>query len=271
MTKAPAAELSCQTDEIGHTWSGSVHEISTLRETLGLSVDLPKALLLDLDGTLLESEHHWLAAEVEVMAGYGKEWSVDDQRHCLGGPLERVSDYMAHRIGGNVDPIHIGQALLETVGKHFSAHDIEWRPGACELVMQAHQRGIPTAIVTASWRSLLDSIIDQMTATAGEFTASVAGDEVTLGKPHAEPYLKAAQILGVKPRECLALEDSITGATSAFASGARVVAIAHLTPIRIPGVAVVDTLSGQSIEDLWGHAKIVSDSMTQGIFHDGGT
>lgn len=216
----------------------------------------PKALLLDLDGTLLESERLWLIAEQSVMARYGYSWTAADQHHCLGGPLERVANYMKLRANAAVTSEVIGSELLSAVSHLFKTEPIEWRPGAQALVFQAHALHIPTVIVTASWRGLVNNVMARMSETVGEFTHSIAGDEVTNSKPHPEPYLNAAISVGVAIEDCLAIEDSPTGTLSAVAAGARVIAVEHMTAIDVAGAVIVSTLEGQNVESLW---KLVND------------
>lgn len=211
----------------------------------------PKALLLDLDGTLLESEKLWFIAEQRLMGSYGHSWTVQDQRHCIGGPLSRVADYMELHINGVQPASIIGAELLREVGSLFASEPIEWRPGAQALVMQAHKLQIPTVIVTASWRVLLDSVMARMSETVGDFTLSVAGDEVRKSKPHPEPYLNAAAGVGVPIDQCLAIEDSHTGTLSAVNAGAKVIAVAHMQPVEVPGAVLLKTLEGQDVESLW--------------------
>jgi len=218
-------------------------------------VTKPKALLLDLDGTLLDSERLWLLAEEQVMHRYGYVWTFADQQHCLGGPLERVAEYMEVKSDGSGRAEIIMDELLNAVAKLFATEALVWRPGAQAIVAQAHQLRIPTAIVTATWRSVLDSVMKRMGESVGSFTHSVAGDEVQNSKPHPEPYLLAALSLGVPIGECLAIEDSPTGALSAVSAGARVVAVEHMAPINVDGACVLTTLVGHDVESLW---KIVS-------------
>jgi HAD superfamily hydrolase (TIGR01509 family) len=131
---------------------------------------------------------------------------------------------------------------------------IAWRPGARELLDDAVILGLPVALVTASWRRLIEAVHDRLVAELGyePFTVIVGGDDVTRGKPHPEPYLTAAAALGQQPANCLALEDSPTGVTSALSAGCRVVGIAHISPIDpVEGLQLVTTLEGRSISDLW--------------------
>ena len=211
----------------------------------------PKALLLDLDGTLLESEKLWMIAERRVMDRYGYTWTVQDQRYSVGGPLSRVADYMELQINGKQHSSIIGAELLSEVASLFESEPVEWRPGAESLVRQAHELQIPTVIVTASWRVLLDAVMARMSKNVGNFTLSLAGDEVEQSKPHPEPYLAAAAGIDVPISECLAIEDSPTGTLSAVRAGAKVIAVAHPQTIEVPGAVVLETLEGQDVESLW--------------------
>lgn len=217
---------------------------------------LPKAVLFDLDGTLLDSEHLWLKAEMSTMSHWNVNWTSVDQQICLGGPFERVATYMHNLVTDHDDPSPttlqgISDLLLANIVELFSTTRIAWRPGARDLVLQAHKLGIPTAIVTASWRVLLDAVLANMSADVGEFTVTVAGDEVPRSKPDPFPYARAARLLHVDPGDCLAIEDSPTGTASAVSSGAKTIAIQHVTAITVPGAVVIDTLEGLSLEKLW--------------------
>ena len=213
----------------------------------------PEALLFDMDGTLIDSEGLWLDAEVAVMAALGATWQESDQEHCLGGPLERVADYMIERSGADVSPDAVGLMLLDAMEQRLRATPLAWRPGARALLVECRSLGIPTALVSASWNRLIDAVNEKITADLGRtaFDAVVAGDDVVNSKPHPDPYLAAAAALDVDPGSCLALEDSPTGVRSAVAAGCRVVAIPHLAAIDVAGAVPVDSLEGRSVADLW--------------------
>lgn len=217
---------------------------------------LPQAVLFDLDGTLIESEHLWLKAEQITMSTWGVDWLPGDQEACLGGPFERVVAYMRDRVfeyddSADVTSRAISDTLISNIVHLFSTTDIEWRPGAREIVHETHRLGIPTAIVTASWRVLLDTVVTNMSRQVGQFTVTVAGDEVPHSKPNPFPYLEASRRLEVDILSCLAIEDSPTGAASAIAAGARTIAVEHIAPINLPGTVVIDTLDGRDLEELW--------------------
>jgi HAD superfamily hydrolase (TIGR01509 family) len=121
------------------------------------------------------------------------------------------------------------EQLLTAVVDHISSHPIVWRPGAIELLESFAESGVPCALVSASYRVLLNAALSQL--PEGTFQVSVAGDEVSRGKPHPEPYEKACTALGVAARHCVVLEDSETGCRAGNAAGALVVAIPHRVPI----------------------------------------
>lgn len=110
---------------------------------------------------------------------------------------------------------------------------LPWRPGGPEALRGARSLGIPTALVTSTIRSLTEKALE--TLGRDSFDVTVCGDEVGgNNKPHPEPYLKAARLLGVDPAECVAIEDSPTGVASAEAAGCLVIAIPCEVPLQ-PG------------------------------------
>lgn len=210
------------------------------------------AVLWDLDGTLLDTEHLWLEAETSVMARYHRPWGSDDQRACLGGPLERVGRYMHGQIGeASPGADDLGQELLGEMEHLLRTRSPQWRPGAVELIAGVAAQGIPMALVTASHRRLLDAIdatlenaLAEAAGTAAPvFAAVVAGDEVAHTKPAPDPYLEAAHRLDVDVTDCIVIEDSPTGVTAGLASGAFVIAVPHMSQIASnPRCHVVDSL-----------------------------
>jgi len=220
---------------------------------------LPGAVLFDMDGTLIDSEHLWLAAEIEVMAELGAAWTPTDQAACLGGPLERVVAYMISRSQTTKGSDEVGAWLLDAIEGQMRRAPLQWRPGAAELLGECIHRGLPRVLVTASWARLVLALSDRIHEHFGldPFTDVVAGDHVTSSKPHPEPYLMAAAATGFPAPSCLAIEDSPTGVASAIAAGCKVVAVPHIAPVDhlvegSPGAAVVESLTGHTIESLWG-------------------
>ena len=213
----------------------------------------PAAVLVDLDGTLVDSEPVWWEAQNEVMSSWGSSWTTPDHTYCLGGPLERVSGYMADRIGAPARAEEVGRQLLSAVEMRMRSQPPRWQPGAVNFLRACRRSEIPTGLVTAAWRILVDASLERIRGDVGgaPFDVVVTGDSVTAGKPHPEPYEAAAHAIGVSPQDCLAVEDSPIGVQSALTAGCVVVAVPQGARIDDANALVVDTLENRQPQELW--------------------
>ena len=184
---------------------------------------LPAAVLWDMDGTLVDTEPYWMAAEVGLSAEHGGSWDESLAVELIGMSLEASAAELQRRAGirGTVD--EIVHELMHRVVAQIRADGVPWRPGARELLAAVRAAGVPCALVTMSWRPLTNVVLEAI--EPGTFDVVVTGDEVDHGKPHPEPYLRAAAALGVDPADCVAIEDSLPGVASATAAGTRVLAV----------------------------------------------
>lgn len=220
---------------------------------------VPAAVLWDMDGTLVDSEPAWIAAEFALVERHGGTWSHDRAHAIVGSDLLVAAAYIARHGGVDLPPERIVELLLDDVVAAVARH-VAWRPGARELLAGVRAAGVPCALVTMSYRRLVDAVVS--TLPAGTFAAVVTGDEVARGKPDAEPYRTAAALLGVAPGECLAIEDSPTGAASARAAGVPVLAVPHVVPVGPgPGLVVLPGLDGVGTGDLPGLAATARGSV----------
>jgi HAD superfamily hydrolase (TIGR01509 family) len=209
---------------------------------------LPDAVLWDMDGTLVDTEPYWIEEEYALVAEYGGSWSDDHAHNLVGNDLIVSANYIRDHGGVTLSAEQIIERLLDRVIDRCRVH-IPWRPGARELLAELRADGVPCALVTMSYQSLATAIVEML--PAGSFQTVVAGDDVTHGKPHPEPYLTAAERLGVSPRRCVAIEDSLTGVSSAEAAQVPVLAVEHLIPIPpAAGRTVITTLAGWRAADL---------------------
>jgi HAD superfamily hydrolase (TIGR01509 family) len=145
-------------------------------------------------------------------------------------------------------PLEIVEELLDGVVEMIK-QVVPWRPGARELLAELRDLGVPCALVTMSWRRFVEPVVDAL--PAGSFDAVVCGDEVSHGKPHPEPYLRAAGLLGFEPADTVAIEDSPTGVTSAEAAGCRLLVVPSHVTVPSGGRRVLrDTLVGLGARDL---------------------
>lgn len=191
---------------------------------MSTTTSTPAAVLWDFDGTLADTEPLWIEAEFELIARLGGTWSEQQADELVGNSLIDSGIYILNAIGRrDLDPAWVVDQLLGRVVEFLAERPMPWRPGARELLTSLGDAGVPCALVSASYRVLLDAALGQL--PAGTFAVSVAGDEVSQGKPHPEPYEKACVALGVDPRRCVVIEDSVTGARSGNAAGALVLAV----------------------------------------------
>ncbi len=207
------------------------------------------AVLFDMDGTLVSTEELWLEVEYAVMARLGGPWSEEHQAKLVGGPLAESAHYMVSLAGSDVAPATVEDWLNDEMARLLHEHGAQWLPGARELLLEVRAARIPTALVTASYRRLVDIVVPEL--GHGLFDVTVSGDEVRRSKPDPEPYLTAAARLGVPPERCIAIEDSVNGTAAALAAGCVTVAVPSV--VTIPAAArltVVDSLAGVRLEDL---------------------
>jgi HAD superfamily hydrolase (TIGR01509 family) len=210
--------------------------------------DRLEAVLFDMDGTMIDTEPYWIAAEYALVEAFGGTWSDEHAHALVGNALIDSAIYIREHGGVALDPREIVDRLLAEVVA-ATEKEIPWRPGARELLAEVAEQGIPCALVTMSYTELARTMTDQL--PAGSFTAVVTGDEVDNGKPHPEPYLTAMARLGVSPAGSVAIEDSPTGVAAAEAAGCLVVAVPHHVPIPdSPGRVRVTSLADLDVATL---------------------
>lgn len=205
----------------------------------------PAAILWDFDGTIADTEPMWIGSEYELVERLGGQWNDEHAHHLIGSDLLVAARYMAQVAGReDVDPHDMVDWIVGRVSTMIrQADDIDWQPGARELLAALADDGMPCALVSSSWRPVLEAVLERL--PEGTFAAVVPGDEVSRGKPHPDPYLQAADMLGVDPARCIVMEDSRTGAAAGNASGAWVVGIPNLVPLpHAPRRTIVRTLQG---------------------------
>jgi HAD superfamily hydrolase (TIGR01509 family) len=204
-----------------------------------------RAVLWDLDGTLVDTEPYWIEAEYGLVGLHGGTWSLEHAHALVGNDLLTSARYLQRHGGIELPAEQIVELLLDDVVVQVGRH-VPWRPGAVELLTALRDQDVPCALVTMSYARLAEAVISQLPPAT--FAVTVTGDVVSRGKPHPEPYLLAAQRLSVAPRDCIAIEDSPTGVASAIAAGMPVLAVEHLVTITPgPGRQVVDTLVGLDV------------------------
>lgn len=211
--------------------------------------EAPDAVLWDMDGTIVDTEPYWMAAERDLVASYGGEWTYEDGLKLVGKGLEDAAEIL-QQAGVHRDIDDIVQTLTDRVTVALRQDPAILRPGAAELLRELRERGIRTALVTMSLRRMADAVIDQLGFDA--FDVIVTGEVSRRPKPYPDPYLQAAEMLDVPIEHTLVLEDSPGGLRSGVASGAVTLGIPHLVPLDGFGAdAVWPTLEGRTSADLF--------------------
>ena len=220
-----------------------------------------KAILWDMDGTLVDTEPGWGVATYTMCAEMGRELTPEVRETTVGGIAENTVRICADWAGLELDEESLHrwvERLYELVSGLFAA-DLPFRPGVPGLLAEG-DRELPMMVVTNTYRSLTD----QALATIGEhhFVGSVCGDEVTVGKPGPEPYATACARLGLAADDCLVVEDSTNGMRSAVAAGCRVLGVpspgnpvpegAVELSLLLPGHDDLDGLTVRDLRELWG-------------------
>lgn len=206
------------------------------------------AVLCDMDGTLLDSEKVWDVALADTAAWLGGELSDAARRRMVGSSMARSVAILHADLDVDADPESSAAYLTERTAELFRT-DLVWRPGAQELLVALQAAGVPTALVTSTRRHLTAIALDKIGRTF--FAATVCGDEVRRPKPHPDPYLRAAELIGADATRCIAIEDSPIGVAAAEAAGCVVIAVRNDVGIEpAPTRHVFASLAGVSVADL---------------------
>lgn len=195
-----------------------------------------QAVLFDMDGTLVDSEPLWWEATVSVARTLGVELGPDDTPHVHGRTIEDTAAHLltAAQPADPAPPPRLLERsatarpttdLIRLLTESFAQRveqGVELMPGATDLLRELGAAHLPTALVSASPRSIVDLVLPRL---GHSFAHVVAAEDTTRGKPYPDPYLEAARRLGADPGRCVAIEDSPTGVTAATSAGCRVLVV----------------------------------------------
>ncbi|WP_406245337.1 HAD family hydrolase [Microbacterium sp. M] len=210
--------------------------------------ETPSAVLWDMDGTLVDTEPYWMTAETELVESFGGTWTHQDALQLVGNGLAD-SAAILQTAGVDMDGDAIIQHLTDRVRDMLGTHGVPFRPGAQELLRDLQDAGIPTALVTMSLRRMAEGVVELIDFDA--FRLIVAGDDVENPKPHPEPYLLGAALLGVEIAETIVIEDSPTGLRAGLASGAVTLGVPHILPLDEVGAHELwPTLHSRTSQDI---------------------
>jgi HAD superfamily hydrolase (TIGR01509 family) len=201
-----------------------------------------------MDGTLVDTEPYWMAAETALVESFGGTWTAEQAIQLVGNGLDD-SAMILRAAGVDMSPDAIIAHLTDEVRSALGTQGVPFRPGARELLRDLRAAGIRTALVTMSLHRMARSVVDLIEFDA--FEHIIAGDDVAHPKPHPAPYLQAAELLDIDIADALVIEDSVTGLRSGLASGAVTVGVPHMISLDDAGAhALWETLDGRTAGDV---------------------
>ncbi|GAA5113001.1 HAD family phosphatase [Alloalcanivorax gelatiniphagus] len=207
----------------------------------------PAAVLWDMDGTLIDTEPIWIEQQFALAEEHGGTWSVEQGLALVGADMHDTAIAM-QAAGVALEAAELVETLERGVVDSLR-RVVPWRPGVRDLLAALQQEGVPCAIVTTSSHAMAALVAGA--APEGVFSVLVGFEDVSRTKPSPEPYLRAAELLGVRVRDCVAVEDSPNGLASAVASGAAAIAVPNDAVLpESGGFQLWPTLEGRTVLDL---------------------
>ena len=211
------------------------------------------AVLWDMDGTLLDSEPIWDIAVEQFTLRHRILLTPALRESTLGNSLPdaitKVHD-AAEVPTRDRDMAGDSRWVIDHVAELF-AQGLPWRPGAADALDMLLDVGVPSVLVTNTIRELTDVALD--TLGRHRFAATICADEVVAGKPQPYVYLRAAELAGRRPGECLAVEDSPTGTIAATSAGCPTLVVPSAVPVPKGSLrSFRATLAGLTFGDLVG-------------------
>ncbi|MFE7190808.1 HAD family hydrolase [Kitasatospora sp. NPDC057541] len=206
----------------------------------------PAAVLFDMDGTLVDTEQLWWQAAAELADELHHSLTAADAPEVLGQAIEHTAAHL-HRVSGtSLSESELATRLGDSFAGKVAAETVP-RPGALALLASLRDARVPTALVSASPRRVVDMVLGSI--GRDWFAVTLAAEDTPRTKPAPDPYLAAASLLGLDPATCVAVEDTPTGVASATAAGCAVLAVPS-SDVPIPDGSRVTLLDSLEHADL---------------------
>jgi HAD superfamily hydrolase (TIGR01509 family) len=181
-----------------------------------------EAVVFDLDGVIVDSEHLWDEVREQLARERGGRWHERAQRDMMGMSSPEWSQYMHDVIGLDESPAEIDELVVAGMLERYEER-LPLIEGAVDAVLRM-AGSFRLALASSSNRPVIDAVL-KSAGIASTFEVTVSSEEVSRGKPAPDVFLEAARRLGVVPERCTAIEDSGNGIRGAHGAGMRVVAI----------------------------------------------
>jgi len=183
-----------------------------------------KAIIFDLDGTLIDSMGLWRQVDEEFLSQRGCEVPPDLFDHLpQGNSFVQTAQYFRERFGLEESVEDIMKIWTEMVHSHY-CNVVELKPGVKELLKRIKDTGLKIGLATSNSYELAEKSLT-FNGVWHYFEAVVTGDMHLMGKPYPDIFLRCAEVLSVRPKECIAIEDTLMGVQAAKAAGMQALAI----------------------------------------------
>lgn len=207
-----------------------------------------RALVFDMDGILIDSEPLWRRAEIEIFGGVGLVLNEADCIQTQGLRIDEVVAFWYQRAPWtNRSCDEIAESIILRMAELLGSEG-EPMPGALDSINWAANSSWRLALASSSSKLLIKTVLDRFDI-ADLFECTRSAEDETAGKPHPDVYLSAARDLGLEPRVCVAIEDSVNGMASALSAGMRCIAIPD-PETRDDARFAAATLQIESLQDL---------------------
>ena len=183
-----------------------------------------RGILFDMDGLVVDTEKLYSRFWIEACRHYGFPMTREQALEMRSLSKEAGQAKLVSFFGPEASYPVIRARRIELMDAYIAQHGVEARPGARELLEHLKARGIPCAITSSSPAERIQSYLEPL-GLYGYFDRILSGHDVPRGKPAPDIYLYGAAALGLRPGECLALEDSPAGVCSAYAAGCLTVMV----------------------------------------------
>ncbi|WP_038179819.1 hexitol phosphatase HxpB [Vibrio rhizosphaerae] len=175
------------------------------------------AVIFDMDGVLIDSEPFWRQAQIETLATYGAEITVEECiQYTMGKRLDTIAAIWCQRCQLEVDPAILAQEIIQKLIVQVREHG-RAMPGVHQLLSTLQQAGYRIGLATSSGPEIIQAVLERL-EIKDYFSQICSADHEAYGKPHPAVYLSAAHKLDVAPQQCLVIEDSVTGMIAAKAA-----------------------------------------------------
>ncbi len=182
-----------------------------------------KAVIFDLDGTLVDSMWMWKSIDIEFLGRYGYECPDDLQRAIEGMSFSETAVYFKDRFHLPMELDAIKEIWVQmSIDKY--RYEVPLKPGAEAFLQYLKEQGVKTGIATSNGRDMVDAVLQSL-GVEPYFDIVTTACEVAAGKPAPDIYLKVAETLPVKPQQCLVFEDIPAGILAGKRAGMEVCAV----------------------------------------------